>query len=363
MTAKKLTNLAQLADADLISAADVARLRPIADRYAIAITPQLAEAIAHNPQGPLARQFLPDARELDRLPQERDDPIGDELKAPATGIVHRYPDRVLLKLVSVCPVYCRFCFRRETVGPGKSAQLSADEFTAALAYIAAHREIWEVIVTGGDPFILSPRRLAEVTQALTAIAHVKVIRWHTRVPVVAPESIDATLAAALKAEGKAVFVALHTNHADELTPAARQACTHLIDNGIAMVSQTVLLRGINDDAATLCDLMRALLETRIKPYYLHHGDLAPGTAHFRVLVSEGQEIVAAMRARLSGLAMPTYVLDIPGAHGKVPIGRNYVSPAGDGAGYVVTDTAGRTHRYEDVCASPSANRYDEAADV
>lgn len=349
----KLTNLDQLLAANLISAGQKENLKPVAERYAIAMTPHIAEAIARDPTGPLGRQFIPDQRELIRQPQERDDPIGDALKTAVPGIVHRYPDRVLLKLVSVCPVYCRFCFRRESVGPGKSAQLSAAEFDASIAYIASHPEIWEVIVTGGDPFILSPRRIAEVSAALAAIDHVKVVRWHTRVPVVAPDSVTPDLTAALKAEDKAVFVALHTNHADELSPVARRACAQLIDNGIAMVSQTVLLRGINDDAETLCDLMRALVETRIKPYYLHHGDLAPGTSHFRVPISEGQDIVANMRAKLSGLAMPTYVLDIPGAHGKVPIGPSYVSKASDGAGYQVTDTAGQTHRYEDVCSGPS----------
>ncbi len=359
MTAKKLTSLGQLAEAKLISPADVATLSPVADRYAIALTPHIAQAIARDPAGPLGRQFIPDTRELIRQPQERDDPIGDALKTAVPGIVHRYPDRVLLKLVSVCPVYCRFCFRRESVGPGKSTQLSAGEFDASLDYIASHSEIWEVIVTGGDPFILSPRRIADVSAALSAIDHVKIVRWHTRVPVVAPDSVTPELTAALKAEGKAVFVALHTNHADELTPVARQACAQFIDNGIAMVSQTVMLRGINDDAATLCDLMRALVETRIKPYYLHHGDLAPGTAHFRVPIREGQEIVAAMRARLSGLAQPTYVLDIPGAHGKVPIGPNYVIQAGNGVAYQVTDTAGQTHHYEDVCSGPSPQVSDE----
>jgi lysine 2,3-aminomutase len=241
------------------------------------------------------------------------------------------------------------------VGPGKSAALSDAEVDAALAYIRAHSEIWEVILTGGDPLVLSPRRVAEITAALAAIPHVKILRWHTRVPVVSPERVTDALAEALHAAGKTVYVALHTNHARELTDSARAACTRLIDRGIAMVSQTVLLKGVNDDADTLEALMRALVETRVKPYYLHHGDLAPGTAHFRNTIAEGQALMRSLRARLSGLAMPTYVLDIPGAHGKVPIGPGYLVPSAEGPGYMVEDARGRTHAYGDCCTTPVAD--------
>jgi lysine 2,3-aminomutase len=266
------------------------------------------------------------------------------------GIVHRYPDRVLLKLVSVCPVYCRFCFRREVIGPGKGPSLTENELAAALAYVRGHPEVWEVILTGGDPLILSPRRVAEVTAALGAIPHVKVLRWHTRVPVVAPERVTPELASALAASPQTVYAALHTNHARELTAAARKACARLLDAGIAMVSQTVLLRGVNDDADTLEALMRALVETRVKPYYLHHGDLAPGTAHLRTTIAEGQALMRELRRRLSGLALPTYVLDIPGAHGKVPIEPAYLSQ--DAPGYTVHDARGIAHSYDDCCAGP-----------
>jgi lysine 2,3-aminomutase len=274
--------------------------------------------------------------------------------SPVPGIVHRYPDRVLLKLVSVCPVYCRFCFRRVMVGPGKSPALSEAELGAALDYIHARPQIWEVILTGGDPLILSPRRVADVTAALEAIPHVKILRWHTRVPAVAPERITPQLVEALRSAKKTVFVALHANHPRELTAAARGACARLIDAGIAMVSQTVLLKGVNDDAETLEALMRAFVETRIKPYYLHHGDLAPGTAHLRTTIAEGQALMRALRARLSGLALPTYVLDIPGAHGKVPIEAGHARPDGSGRGYIIEDRNGREHIYEDCCAPPGS---------
>jgi len=346
-----LKTAADLADAGLISRERAAEVAPVAERYAVAVTPTMAGLIdPRDADDPIARQFIPDARELMRQPAERDDPIGDDLKSPVAGLVHRYPDRALLKLVAVCPVYCRFCFRREMVGPGKATALSDAELAAALAYIRAHPEIWEVILTGGDPLVLSARRVAEVTAALEEISHVKILRWHTRVPVVAPERVTDSLATALLTTTKTVYVALHTNHSRELTELARAACARLIDAGIAMVSQTVLLKGVNDNADTLEALLRALVETRVKPYYLHHGDLAPGTAHFRTSIAEGQALMRTLRTRLSGLALPTYVLDIPGAYGKVPIGPAYTSAAG--GGHTVNDSHGEPHTYEECCAGP-----------
>jgi len=344
-----------LADAGLVSRTRAAQIAPVAERYAVAVTPAMAALIdAGDPADPIARQFLPDPRELDRREGERDDPIGDQLKSPRPGIVHRYPDRVLLKVVSACPVYCRFCFRREMVGPGKSPMLSEAELAAALDYIRAPPGVWEVILAGGDPLILSPRRVAELTAALGEIPHVKVLRWHTRVPAVAPERLTPELVASLRSRKQAVFVALHANHPREMTAAARAACARLIDAGIAMVSQTVLLRGVNDDACTLEALMRAFVDARIKPYYLHHGDLAPGTAHLRTTIAEGQALMRALRERLSRLALPLYVLDIPGAHGKVPIGPAYLSEGPEASGYTVEDARGALHTYADRCALPSS---------
>ena len=268
-----------------------------------------------DPLDPIARQFVPDPRELIRAPAERDDPIGDDVMSPVKGLVHRYADRVLIKLVAVCAVYCRFCFRRERVGPG-SGTLSATDFAAAVEYVRERPGIWEVILTGGDPLTLSPRRIAEVTEALEAIDHVKVLRWHTRLPVAAPERVTRALARALMVEGKTTVVAVHANHPRELTENARSACRRLAAAGAMLVSQSVLLKGVNDDPETLIDLMRAFVEAGVKPYYLHHGDLAPGTTHWRVPIARGQELMRVMRARLSGLATPTYMLDIPGGHGQ-----------------------------------------------
>jgi lysine 2,3-aminomutase len=341
---KTLRTIAELADAGLVPLGAAHALTPVAERYAVAITPEMLALIdPSDPADPIARQFVPDARELEQRPEELPDPIGDERFSPVPGVVHRYPDRVLLKLTHVCPVYCRFCFRRETVGPEGPPALSGDALDKAIAYIAADAGIWEAILTGGDPFMLSPRRIGDVTQRLGAVAHVRLLRWHTRVPVADPGRVTPELIDALKSADKTVYVAVHANHARELTDAARAACARLADAGIPLVGQTVLLKGINDDGRTLATLMRAFLEARIKPYYLHHPDLAPGTSHFRLSIEEGQTIVAELRGRLSGLAQPTYVLDIPGGHGKVPVGPSYV----DEDGRLVIDPSGNLHHYPD----------------
>lgn len=333
-----------LVEAGLAAPADLSALDGIAARYAVAVTPDMAELIVpFDPADPIGLQFLPQAREAETRAEERTDPIGDTAHSPLPGLVHRYPDRVLLKPLHVCPVYCRFCFRREMVGPDGLGSLTEAELAAAFAYIAAHPEIWEVVVTGGDPFALSPRRLARITSALGEIDHVRVLRFHTRVPVVDSASVDEALIAALKGFGRAVFVALHANHPREFTAAARAACARFVDAGIPMVSQTVLLRGVNDEAATLEALMRTFVENRIKPYYLHHGDLAPGTSHFRNSLTEGRALMEALRGRLSGLAQPTYVLDIPGGHGKVPVGPNYLRQ--NAGGWKVRDPQGEEHAY------------------
>lgn len=315
-------------------------LEKVAARYAVAITPAIAELIdPADPDDPIARQFVPDARELDSRPVELSDPIGDDAHSPVEGIVHRYPDRVLLKLVSVCAVYCRFCFRREAVGPGR-ATMSRSALAAALDYMRSKPQIWEVILTGGDPLVLSSRRLRNIVAELAAIDHVKVIRVHTRLPIAAPDRVTPALARALRCD-KASFVVLHANHPRELTVPARAAIARFVDAGIPVLSQSVLLRGVNDDVETLGALMRALVECRVKPYYLHHADLAPGTAHLRTTITEGQALMRALHGRYSGLCQPTYVLDIPAGYGKSPIGPRYLNADCTS----VEDFNGRRHTY------------------
>jgi lysine 2,3-aminomutase len=320
------------------------RLTAAAQSMAIAVTPEMTALIDRGnlANDPIARQFVPSVHETEIAPEELADPIGDDVRSPVKGIVHRYPDRVLLKPLHVCPVYCRFCFRREKVGPGGEA-LSAAELEAAIAYIREHREIWEVILTGGDPLMLAPRRLGELIAALDGIEHVAVIRIHSRVPVVDPGRVTDEVVAALKPRRAGLWFGIHCNHPRELTVESRTALARLADAGFPLMGQSVLLAGINDDVETLDQLMRALVTARVKPYYLHHPDLVRGTGHFRVSIERGQALMKALRGRLSGLAQPTYVLDVPGGHGKVPVGPAYLGDDPDAV--TIDDAFGGTHRY------------------
>lgn len=340
---KTLRGVEELRVAGLIDEQGARAAAAVEARYAVAVTSHVAGLIDPSDRSdPIALQYLPAAAELARMRHERDDPIGDEVHSPAPGIVHRYPDRVLLKLLTLCPVYCRFCFRRESVGGAQSQILGAKKLDAAFEYIAAHKSIWEVILTGGDPLALSPRRLRDVMERLGAIAHVKTIRVHSRVPVADPQRVTPQLVDVLRTARQPVWVAIHANHPRELeAPTARAAIAALADAGLPLVSQSVLLKGVNDDAATLAALMRAFVENRIKPYYLHHPDLAPGTAHFRVPVARGRELVRALRGRLSGLAMPHHVLDIPGGYGKSPLTADYMRANG-----AIEDWQGQLHDYD-----------------
>ncbi len=338
-----MTTVSALIESGLARPEDAPDLERVAARYAVAITPDMARLIDRGDgRDPIARQFVPTAAELIEAPLERADPIGDFAHEAAPGVVHRYSDRALLKVVHACPVYCRFCFRREMVGPGGEA-LTGAKLDAALAYVAAHPRIWEVILTGGDPFMLSPRRAAEVTARLSAIPHVKVLRWHTRVPVVEPARVTDAFATAIGETDRALVVGVHANHPRELTHEARAALKRLARAGAMLVSQTVLLKGVNDDAATLAALMRGFVEAGVKPYYLHHADLAPGTSHFRTTIAEGQALMRALHAQISGVAMPTYVLDIPGGVSKAPVGPAYLRDGGDGLEIVGDDGVWRDY--------------------
>lgn len=347
MSERVFATISDLVGAGLIAPARAAGLEEVAARYSVAVTPEVAALIDRSdPADPIARQFVPDARELVKLAQERADPIGDDAHSPLTGLVHRYPDRVLLKLISACPVYCRFCFRRATVGRGKSALLSESALDAALDYVAARPDIFEVILTGGDPMLAPPQRLARVARRLAQIPQVGALRVHTRAPTAAPELVTAARLDALNESGKAVYVALHVNHARELSTNARAAIAGLRAAGATLLSQTVLLKGVNDDVAVLERLMRALVKLRVKPYYLHHPDLAPGTGHFRLSLERGRALYAALAQRLGGVALPAYVLDIPGGFGKTPIAAEAAARDGEG-GWRIRDRLGAVHAYRD----------------
>jgi lysine 2,3-aminomutase len=337
---RTLRDAAALVAAGLARPEDEAALDRVGYRYAVAIPPAF-QALIESPGDPIARQVVPDPAELSTAPHERADPIGDDAFSPVKGIVHRYPDRALLKPLLACPVYCRFCFRREHVGPDGGV-LTDSELEAAYAWLRAHPAIREVILTGGDPLMLSPRRLGAILGTLAAMPHVELLRIHTRVPTATPERVTAALAAALAPNmpgwDKPVWLVLHANHARELTEAARSALARLRRVGVPLLGQSVLLRGVNDSAPALEALFRAMLAAGVKPYYLHQLDPAPGTSRFHVPIEEGRRLLAQLRGRVTGLAWPTYVLDIPGGHGKVPLGPDYL------AGDLVRDPWGDWHK-------------------
>ncbi|OGT47286.1 MAG: lysine 2,3-aminomutase [Gammaproteobacteria bacterium RIFCSPHIGHO2_12_FULL_41_20] len=327
---------------------DITALQKVVGNFSFAISEQLYKRIdKSNECDPLVKQFIPTKKELDVSHLELADPIGDNVHMPVKGIVHRYPDRCLLMPVQVCPVYCRFCFRKEKVGTA-DATLSEKELQDAYAYIRHHQEIWEVILTGGDPLILKPQVLRKIISQLNSIEHVEVMRIHTRIPVVESRRINQEMVAVLK-NAKPIYVVLHANHPNEFTEEAVKACSALVDAGIPMLSQTTLLKDINDNIEVLSALMRCFIRNRIKPYYLHHADLAKGTQHFRTTLAEGQHLVKQLRGRFSGICQPTYVLDIPGGYGKVPVGPCYIRQTKNNtqevAEYCVEDYCGGVHVY------------------
>jgi len=343
LQSQAITSPEGLLNAGLIPPDHLATVVEASATLPVSITSHITGLIeAASPNSPIAKQFIPTTFENNKQDEELADPIGDIPHSPIAGIVHRYPDRVLLTPVLTCPVYCRFCFRREAVGDGL---LAAAELDAALDYIRNHTQIWEVILSGGDPLVMSPRRLTQIIDALDEIDHVAVIRIHTRVPVVDPKRITGSLVTALKRKTP-VYIVLHCNHADELVLEAEQAIATLVDHGFPMLSQSVLLKGVNDDPKTMAALMKKLVSHRVKPYYLHHGDKAEGTSHFRTTLAAGRTIIASLRGRISGLCQPTYMLDIPGGHGKVPAAEDYLQATDDNS-WVVNDWQDNTHNYRD----------------
>lgn len=321
-------------------------------KYAVRITDSVKNTIhgdVHN--DPVAKQYIPQARELKILPQENIDPIGDAPHSPIKGIIHRYPDRVLFKPADVCAVYCRYCFRREAVGPGANI-LNAKERAAAINYIRDHEAIREVILSGGDPLILAPRQLADIFEQLDGIEHVHSIRIHTRVPIADPKRVTKAMIETLASSKKPLYIVLHINHAQEISDIVKDTIKSIHATGCTLLSQSVLLKGVNDNADTLENLFRALVAINVKPYQLHHPDMAPGTSHFRLSIKRGQAIMSELQGRLSGIALPNYMLDIPGGYGKIPLTTNYLQQLENGQ-YIVEDPHGQTHHYP-----PEGERYE-----
>jgi lysine 2,3-aminomutase len=341
----------------LTSTEAFARLLPLSDaerrglalaegRSRIAVTPYYAALMdPEHPSCPVRMQGIPSPDEAGRAFGDLEDPIGEEPHRPTRAVVHKYRDRVLLLAVDRCAVYCRHCTRRRiTLGDDGAFDRAAVE--EGIAYVRAHPEVRDVIVSGGDPLVLADERLEAILAALRAIPHVKLLRLATRAPVTCPMRITDALAAMLRRLAP-LFVVTHFNHPKECTPEAREACERLVDHGVPVENQTVLLRGVNSSARILGDLFEQLLTFRVRPYYLHQGDLAAGTAHLRTPLEAGVAILEQLRGRTSGLAIPHLAVDLPGGGGKVTLQPTYLLGEGDqgGRGHWLRNHRGERYFY------------------
>jgi lysine 2,3-aminomutase len=313
----------------------------------VGITPYYASLMSrHDAMEPLRRTHIPVGQEYVKAPGEADDPLGEDHDAAVPGLVHRYPDRVLFLVTGFCSTYCRYCTRSRMVGEaGGDYHFSRSEWDAAIAYIASHPEIRDVLLSGGDPLTLHDERLDELLTRLRAIPHVEFLRIGSKVPVVLPQRITPQLTRILK-KHHPLWMSIHFTHPSELTPEVTEAVTRLADAGIPLGSQTVLLKDVNDDAAVLKRLYHGLLRRRVKPYYLYQCDPITGSAHFRTPIDKGLEIMAALRGHTSGYAVPTYVIDAPGGGGKIPLLPDYVVGR-EGDDLILRNFEGNTYRYTD----------------
>lgn len=344
---KKLTTAKDLLYDGLIWDADLSGIETVEQAFSIGLNKHLVQLIKKkNQPNAIYKQYVPSLEELNILPPELDDPIGDNAHSPVKGIVHRYPDRALFKVVNVCAVYCRFCFRRELLQDNADV-LKIAEYEEAIDYIKANKNIWEVILTGGDPLVLSPRKMAFILDELSHIRHLEVVRIHTRLPIADPEKMTDAYIQTIKDNcKKPVYMVLHINHADEIDTRVKNRLKALHEAGINLLSQSVLLNGINNDAKILEQLFRKLISLNVKPYYLHHPDMAKGTSHFRLPLKEGLSIYRKLLGNISGICQPSYMLDIPGGYGKIPVNATYVQEISNGT-YIVEDYQGNKHYYYD----------------
>jgi lysine 2,3-aminomutase len=306
-------------------AVDAVPLAAVARRYPMRITPYYLGLI-RQVGDPIWRQCVPDPRELTDA-AGLTDPLDEENLSPVPGVVHRYPDRVLFLVSGACAVYCRFCTRKRQVGCAVMRRSPAD-LAAGLDYIAGNRQIRDVILSGGDPLLLSDEALGDLLERLRRIPHVEIIRLGSRVPVTLPERITENLCALLRGFHP-LYLNTHFNHPREITPQTAEACRRLANAGIPLGNQTVLLKGVNDEPTVMAELMKGLLKIRVRPYYIHHMDLVRGAGHFRTRVEKGLAIVKALRGPISGLAVPHYVIDLPGGKGKVPVLPEYIERLGE----------------------------------
>ena len=301
-------------------------LQAVASIYPFKVSNYYAGLI-REPGDAIWRQCVPDARELDEDLLDAD-PLAESLLSPTPGLIHRYPDRVVLLVSNRCPVYCRFCMRKRHVGAGHELPPASDQIDHAIKYIQSHPVIQDVILSGGDPLMLDDASLYMILRRLRAIKHVKIIRIGTRIPVTFPERVTTELCNMLR-QFHPLYINTHFNHPTEITAASSSACGLLADAGIPLGNQTVLLRSVNDDVAIMRELMLGLLELRVRPYYIHQMDLIKGAAHFRTPVTHGLDIIRALRGHVTGMAVPHYVIDLPNGKGKVALIPDVVEREGD----------------------------------
>lgn len=318
------------------------------------LTPYYASLMTlDGPSAGLRRTHIPVGQEFIQLPGEADDPLGEDHDAAVPGLVHRYPDRVLFLATGFCSTYCRYCTRSRMVGEtGGEYEFSKSQWEAALQYIAAHPEIRDVLISGGDPLTLSDDRLDYLLGRLRAIEHVEFIRIGTKAPVVLPMRVTPALTAMLR-KHHPIWMSIHFTHPDELTPEVTESTARLADAGIPLGSQTVLLKGINDDISVMKPLMHGLLKRRVKPYYLYQCDPITGSAHFRTPVSKGLEIIEGLRGHTTGYAVPQYVIDAPGGGGKIPLLPDYVVGR-EGDDLILRNFEGKQYRYTDPLSDDGA---------
>jgi lysine 2,3-aminomutase len=312
-------------------------------KLGLAITPHLATLMDPNdPNCPIRRQFVSLTLEFQNSPHEMSDPCAEDRDSPVPGLVHRYPDRVLLLATESCAAYCRHCTRRRLVGDKKGA-CAPSKFEVAYDYIRQNRKIRDVLISGGDPFMLEDEDLEDILKNIRSISHVEFLRIGTRIPVSLPQRISEDLIKMLK-KYLPIWVSIHFNHPKEINKRTKLACDMLSDNGFPLGSQTVLLKGINDKPYIMRRLMHELLEIRVRPYYIYQCDPVKGTAHFRTPVACGINIIEKLRGHTSGYAVPTYVIDGPGGGGKIPIGPNYLLSQARGK-YVLRNYRGKIYTY------------------
>ncbi len=320
----------------------------------VAITPYYASLLNEfDPHHPVRRMVVPVTDECRRTAGEADDPLGEEHDSPVPGIVHRYPDRVLFLVTDTCSTYCRYCTRSRMVGSHRKSLSNTDAWEGAIAYIAANPQIRDVLLSGGDPLTLSDERLEWLLARLKKIPHIEILRVGTKVPVVMPQRITPKLTLILK-RFHPLWMSIHANHPDELTPEMNQACIRLANAGIPLGSQTVLLHKINDDVETMKRLVLGLLKIRVKPYYLYQCDPIPGSSHFRTPVKTGLDIIEGLRGHTTGYAVPTYVIDAPGGGGKIPLLPEYLVGR-DGNDLMLRNYEGNIYRYPDCRLSQTDN--------